>query len=225
MKKILTIATFFITAQFLGQSTKQTVEEHLQNRKGKLFLRSEIEYRITPYYELKTDSGLQTFKGQLAKDLQNSGTGLNYSLNFFVLKNLSLNFGQSFRYETILFSTDYPEINSSSKSQKSFLLDYHFSIDYFIPLSKSTDIYLRVGYSMLNTGSEFTVTQKSQAGNFWVSQQYDTEFSANNFAIGFKRKRIDLCLGTYQTEETPYEDVRVPTLFPYIKISYDLLKL
>ena len=220
MKYILILLV--ITKIMYAQNSQLNLNEHIINRKGKLFLKIENEYRITPYY--KNYVSFEEFRGFLNKDLALSGYALNYSLNYFITKKISLNFSQSLRYDTVLFKIDYPEVISSNVGEKIFFSDYHFSIDFYFIKIKNTEVFARIGKSLLNYGTEYSISEKISS-NMTSTIQYSTAFYPSNFAIGFKRNKLDFLLGAYYSSETPYEPIISHTTIPYINIGYTLFKL
>lgn len=221
MKHILLL---FFTFNLICAQSQLTDKEYINSRRGQLFFKGEIEYRLTPIYEI-TNGQFSNWRGKLAKGEQNSGTGLNYSLNYFITKNFSVNFGQSFRYDIIFYPVDFPDKFSTNESAKSLLIDYHFSLDYYLKIFSKGQLYFRLGFSMNNTNSEYVVSRKIEQTGVWIIGPYFTNYDANNFALGYKIKKTDIAIGVYQTNYTEYEPEPIQTLFPYIKISYDIFKL
>ena len=82
----LTTLLFFCTVSLLAQSNIDEDNTYIKNRRGQLFFKGEIEHRVTPIYQSNSPD-FSDFRGKLDKGLQNSGTGLNYSLNYFITKN------------------------------------------------------------------------------------------------------------------------------------------
>lgn len=218
------IFLLFFTFNLICAQSQLTDKEYINSRRGQLFFKGEIEYRLTPIYEL-TNGQFSNYRGNLDKGGQNSGTGLNYSLNYFITKNFSVNFGQTFRYDTLFYPTDYPEIFTVKESVKTLLIDYHFSIDYYLKIFEKGQIYFRLGFSMNNTNSEYVVTRKIQQTGAWIAATYFTNYEPINYALGYKIKKTDIAIGVYQTHYTEYEPEPIQTLFPYVKISYDIFKL
>lgn len=223
--KYLLILFVLQSLNFVGQASKIDETKYINERRGQLFFRGEIDYRIWPVTPgAKAGVGFGTYRGTLDSGAQNSGTGINYSLNYFITKNFSFNFGQSFRYETLFYKLDTPNFDSTQQSEKALTIDYHFSVDYYIKLFNKGQLYFRLGLSYNNTNSEYYVTVKNQQTGTWISSAYDTAYSANNFGIGYKVKKIDLAIGVFETNQTEYQGGTQQSFFPYVKLSYDLFK-
>ncbi len=223
MKQFLTFTALLILNCAFSQYSKQSTEEHLQNRKGKLFLKSELEYRLTPIADFGPSfNGLRGFR---ERDAQLSGMAIGYTLNYFVTKNLSLNFGQSFRQEVSTYVVDFTTNTTATTGRKSIFIDYHFSLDYYFPVNKDTDFFLRVGLSNLNRGSDYSVTKYYPVGNYWGTGVYNSNLDAINYAIGYRKKRIDLTLGLYSAKESEYSPEPDNIKVIYCKLSYSLHKL
>lgn len=196
-----------------------------ENRKGHLFFKVGTEYRITPLpWEF---SEQPTVFSNI--DLQNSGPAFNYSLDYFITKNLSIGFTHSIRYSLLLYNNDTSVNFISRAAEKTWMHDYHFYLDYHFKIfkNKESDLFVRLGQSLMNTGSDFSTTKAffDQNGEIigHLISQGSFRYSASNFAIGYKKKRLEAMIGVYSSKNVWLIDPNTFTV-PYIKLSYSLKK-
>jgi hypothetical protein len=224
MKKI--VLFILLALPLFCFSQKETNE--FEFKKNNLYLKLELENRITPYSKFNPvfSEGSSTLTN---RDLQNSGLAIGYKLQFFVFKNLSINFGHTFRNETVLFPIERSTTSVSNITEKAIFIDTHFELTYFIKLTKKGKFHFTIGKSFMNGNSDYSETEPfftSDGELFnWGVSQLDYRFTPMKYEVGYNRKRVEISLGTYFTNGTPYEDFINPTYFPYFKIAYNVLKL
>lgn len=220
MKKLL-IIIFLSVPFFVFSQTNET-------RKGKLFFKVGTEYRITP---LPYDEGeMVEDRGFTNIDIQNSGLAINYSLDYFITKNLSLGFTNSFRYDLLLYnnevSYDPLNIEGSTKAEKTLITDFHFHLDYHFKVFENSELFVRVGKSLANRGTDYS-TKKSffdQNGSLVVKSisQNHYKFQPENFGIGYKKNKLEVMAGVLTTTLTEYFLNNERLTIPYLKLSYNL---
>ncbi len=216
----LFLLSLFVTSIMFAQ-------EILPDRKGKLFFKLGTEYRITP---LPTDgeSTNPRFSGTNS-DLQNSGAAIYYGLDFFILQNLSLGFEHSFRYTLLNYNnSDVIGVSNteSTAATNSLFVGYHFNGTYHFKIFKDSEIFVRVGISLLNRNSNFTYKERVFFDDGELLGTASSELSYNmqtkNYAIGYKKNKFEAVLGIYTTNDPPYFDRSVTYIIPYIKLGYTL---
>ncbi|MBZ9629740.1 hypothetical protein LB465_03030 [Salegentibacter sp. LM13S] len=224
MKKLLII--IFFSVPFLAFS--QTIE----TRKGQLFFKIGTEYRITPlpYDAGESDPNI----GLTNVGIQNSGLAINYSLDYFITKNLTLGFTNSFRYDLLLYnnevSFDSPENNEgSTQVEKTLITDFHFYLNYHFQIFKNSEIFIRAGKSLANRGTDYGTKNSffDQEGNL-VSKsisQNNFHFQPENFGLGYKKDKVEVMAGVLTTTVTEYFLTNERFTIPYLKLSYNLGKL
>ncbi len=222
MKNITLYILLFACTTVFSQKTN-----HLQERKGKLFFSVGTEYRITPIWSVKNAE--VSFNGT-NMDLQNSGMALNLSLDYFVTKNFSLGFTNSVRYDLIIYP--YQEIENDfgfKKTENDFIFGFHFYADYHFKIFKNSELFVRLGRSLLNRGTDFTSKETfyDNEGNTILSNYNQENFAYEpwNYAIGYKKDKINLIIGMYGSNISEYFDNDATFLVPYISFKYTIGKL
>lgn len=219
MKKIIFI--IFLNIPFLVYSQIN------ETRKGKLIFKVGTEYRITPLpynvEEIDATGGLTNI------DYQNSGFAINYTLDYFVTKNLSLGFTNSFRYDLLLYNDDTSFIRGARKAEKTLIMDYHFYLDYHFKVFKNSELFVRAGKSLANRGTSYsdldpffdqdgTLVAQSISQNNW-------HYQPENFGIGYKKNKVEIMAGVLTTTNSEYFFSNERLTIPYLKFSYNLGKL
>lgn len=219
MKKINILLILFSTIAFCQE------QNQLSEKKGKFFLSAGTDYRITPIY----GSAATYDKVITSIDLQNSGTSLNYSLDYYISKNFSLGFSQSFKYDVLLYNDDTSFNFGARKAEKAVLIDYHFYLKYYLKISKVNKLFFKFGKSLMNRGSEYSYVETFyQPNGLEIGKgigQEDFSFSATNIGIGFNRKELELSLGMYASNNTQYFEKSQNFKIVYINLNYQLFKL
>ncbi|WP_299128089.1 hypothetical protein [uncultured Winogradskyella sp.] len=219
-----TIAITFITLNFSYTQNNNINYLLTENRKGQLFFKVSSEYRITP---LPYDAP-NTFPVSL--DLQSSGVAFAYTLDYFVLKNLSLGFSNSLRYSYI--GADFTQIegvSGSAPSNRGLIFGFHLYADYHFKIFKKSELFLRLGKSLLNRGTEINTKEPffDNEGNLIVviGSAFDAAYEPWNFGIGWKKRKLELMLGFYTSSNSEFFDVPEEFIVPYFKFSYNLGRL
>jgi hypothetical protein len=195
------------------------------SRRGKLFLTVGTEYRITPIYQGQSS---QLSFGTLV-DAQNSGAAFNYGFDFFVTKNLSLNFAHSLRYSLLI--NEIGNVENAPRfqaSESTIISDFHFYADYHLKIFKEGELFLRVGTTFANRGTNFTEkTTFFNNNNEPIATLISTEnyhYTAWNFALGYKKNGLSLTGGVYTSAVTNYFDDGSSFTVPYVSLKYDLFR-
>lgn len=203
--------------------------QNSKERKGRFLFSIGPEYRVTPIYNFKSDD-VEDITTYTNVDYQNSGMGLNISVEYFVFKNLSLGFTNSVRYDMV--NSESTEISNPvygvKKADYKLLMGYHFYLTYYFKLLKKSEFFVNMGYSLLNRNSEFShkFPVYDQDGNYFTSFYEITNYSYSSFkyGLGYKRGKGKIALGIYHTTNTPYFKTTTPFIVPFINASYSFGK-
>lgn len=198
-----------------------------QERKGKLFFKVGSEYRITPLpYDFgKTHPDLRT-----DIDDQNSGVAFHYGFDYFILKNLSLGFNNSFRYDVLVRNDDVTEADFGVKKiDKTVMVGGHLYLDYHVKVFKNSELFARIGKSLLNGGANYVEknTYYDSQGNI-AATSYQTnsfQYYTTNFAVGFKKDKVEIIVGMYASKNSEYFEEAESLKVPYINFTYTIGKL
>ncbi|MAT89492.1 MAG: hypothetical protein CMC35_02265 [Flavobacteriaceae bacterium] len=196
-------------------------------RKGSLLFNIGSEYRITPLpYEAEF-----SLKGLVTNvDGQNSGVAFHYGLDYFITKNLKFGFANSFRYDLLVGSIDNIDFLVGVQGAKqTLIIGYHFHLDYYFPVFKNSELFIRAGRSLLNTNTDTNTKQtffdedgeivavSSESGNY--------AFAAWNIAVGYKKERFGISIGIYSSSVTDYFVETTTLNIPYINLTYTIGKI
>jgi hypothetical protein len=221
------MAKLILLIVLISFSTSAQNNTDIENRSGKLFFKVGSDYRITPIYGnniLKTN-GLRT-----SIDSQSSGAALFYGVEFFPWNNLSLNFDHSFHYTLFYLESFYgdPDDLGGEAAVNQLFFDYHIFVNYYIKVFKESEMFVRVGRSLLNRNSNYTTNEALYDDNgqflIGISSQGNFNLQAYNFGLGYKKNKVEILLGIYSTSETPYfasEDF----IIPYFNLAYTIGKM
>jgi hypothetical protein len=199
----------------------------IEERKGKLFFKVGSEYRITP---LPYDSSKLDNRISADIDAQNSGVAFHYGFDYFITKNLSIGFNNSFRYDVLIRQiNDIDADNGVQKTDKTLIVGGHFYLDYHVKVFKNSELFARIGRSVLNGGTEYMrkTSYYDNDGNV-VAYSYVNEdflFFSANFAIGYKREKVEILIGMYTSTQTNYFNESESFKIPYINFTYTIGKL
>ena len=164
-------------------------------------------------------------------DQLHSGPALSYGLEFFIGQNFSFGFDHSFRYETVLYNLEGIEQDFGvENSQKELLHGLHLHINKYFRLSENSEIFIRLGLSSYNGGSQYLLKEPVSFdvdGNPDSIIRFQRDFFnvGLNFAVGYQNKRIKFLLGVYFSNGAKFfqEDFSIVT--PYIRFVYTIGKL
>jgi hypothetical protein len=217
----LLLFMFFISFGFAQNSYD------IDKRRGKLFLNFGTEYRITLFFKGAKESqlGIPT-----NIDAQNSGPVLNFNLDLFLTKNFSLGFGNGIRYDVITYDlSQFDNINTVLPTNNDLIFSFHFYADYHFKIFKKSEFFARVGRSLMNYSTEFTLNRTIQVpGNdvgLLVSSSGNYSYGAGHYAIGWKKNKLSLLAGIYTSTTTEYFEGENTFNIPYLSIKYNLGKL
>jgi hypothetical protein len=225
MKKSIILLIFLSTFGY----TQQTLDEHLQFPRGKFFLKAEFDYRLLPLTDFDYLFPQPYHIGIANYDKQNSGFSVNYSLNYYLLNCLSIGFTHSFRHTHLNFNDNLDTNQLTRPSNYRLFMDYHFHIEYHHYFKNRSSIYVKIGYSLMNHNSDYNVMQTitdSYTGDVYkVLSEFDYQFDANQFAIGYRNRKFDLSGGVFQSASSlNYYNGSATIYIPYLKLGYNLLK-
>ena len=199
--------------------------DHRLERKGKLHFSVGTEYRITP---LPIKAGYVP-QNQTNSDIQNSGSAIYYGLKFYATKNLSLGFSHSFRYTLLNYNSDIEGNYGQKKADNALMMGYHFYLDYHVKVFKEAELFARVGISLINRNSNYTYKDPfyDDEGNIIAHFLDHTNYNMQpkNFAIGYKKNKLEVLLGVYATNDAPYFNQSVMYIIPYINLNYTIGKI
>ena len=224
--KTLSFFLFMIFAPTCySQSQKQ--DSNFENRKNNLFFSVGSEYRITPIRG-SSESPLIT-NYILAIDAQNSGAAFYYALDYYFTKNITLGFSHSIRYDVILNDANniFSDFGAES-AQRGLIFGYHFYLDYHFKIFENSELFLRVGKSLLNRGTDFTTKNtfgEIDSNNLVLYSTSDFSYEPWNFAIGYKKQRFSLIGGIYSSSNTEYFQETKSFIIPYFSLKYNIGKL
>lgn len=196
-----------------------------ENRRGQLFFKVGGEYRITPL----PNSAAPANNILVNSDKQNSGSGVFYTLDMFLTKNLSLGFSHTLRYDEVGGLRSGIEGNFGSEPMpKALIQGYHFYIDYHFKVFRESEIYLRLGRSLINRGTEVVFKETFSNGGeplLSVTGAKDYAYEPWNFGIGWKKRKVELMLAVYTSNISEYFATDETFIIPYFKFSYNLGRL
>lgn len=199
-----------------------------ENRKGALFFKTSLEYRIASIY---SDGPRNPQASLIDINDQNTGAAINYALDWFVGKNLSLGFSHSLRYDHLLnqgLNTQQVGLVSSSE-KNTLLMDFHFYLHYHIPVFKESELFVQFGRSLMHVGSSFTSARRfeGQNGELFAGllSPSNANFGAWNFGVGWKKNRFEILGGIYTTGTSEYFVIGTDLSTPYLRLSYNIGRL
>lgn len=197
-----------------------------QQRKGKLFFSVGTDYRITPIYDITEDLIVGRRATVVNIDQQNSGVAFNYNIDYYLGKNLSFGFSNSIRYDLHYLRADNLQIDSGVEpAKKTLIFGFHFYFDYHFKIFKESEIFARVGISLINRGTEFADKQSffdNQGNNIGaIVTQEDFAYEPWNFAIGYKKNRFSLIGGIYSSANSEYTR-GTSFIIPYFGLRYNI---
>ena len=213
---------------FLGVSSSIFSQNSfdIDQRKGKLFFSTGMQYRITPYYE----TGSPSFTVPVNTDAQLSGPVLNLTLDFFITKNLSIGFTHGLRYDEVTnIGGETDNFSRWEAASNSLINSQHIYVDYHFKIFKESELFIRIGRSLLNNGTGYIERESFFADDGELLSSFlsskDLTFRPAHFAIGFKKKRINIIAGTYVSTNNPFIVGNNALYIPYLEFKYSLFKL
>lgn len=208
-------------------STFAQEPKDIMSRKGKLFLTVGTEYRITPIYNL--DGEISQLGLATSIDSQNSGVAFNYGFDYFVTKNLSLNFGHSLRYDYLIRPFSESELPFSFEPvEKTLISDFHFYLEYHFQIFKEGELFIRLGKTLANRNTDIIERRTlfdqngDSVGIFSITQ--DFQYQPSNFALGYKKNNLSVSGGVYTSSVTNYFNDGTSFVIPYISLKYNLFR-
>lgn len=191
------------------------------NRQGLLFFSVGSDYRITPI-EKRLESAIYPigeFRASADEvGAQNAGVGFRYDLNYFLTTELSLGFSNSLRYDIQLSDRASLTTDSTGPISKTLLVDYHFYADYHFTRFEDSELFVRLGRSYLNTGSQITATQNNAVSDL------SFDYWSWNLGLGYKKQRTHLLFGVFSSSTTNYPQTE-SLVIPYLSFTYHVGRL
>tara|TARA_R110002074_G_scaffold75458_6_gene172509 strand:+ start:90 stop:773 length:684 start_codon:yes stop_codon:yes gene_type:complete len=226
MKKITTAIILMSVFSFTVNAQKSW---DIDKRKGKLFFSVGSEYRITP---IKSGERIYSLNSiATIEDVQNSGVAFRYAFDFFITNNISLGFSHSLRYDLISNSGEISTDGNFAYDKASYGLinGFDFYLDYHFKIFTEGELFVRLGKSLLNGGTDVSFRQSFfDANGAFLGSVFLTEdfsFYPWNFALGYKKNRTSFLIGIYSTSNTNYFDSNTSFIVPYFGFRYNLGKL
>lgn len=221
MRYCVLVILVLCTIRLIGQNSFSK-----EDRKGQLFLDVSSEYRVASLF----DQDITTID---VVDLQDQTTGLafSYAFDWFTGSKVSFGFSHSLRYDHILKATiNLDQIGTSSAvDTNSLLMDFHFYFKYYFPVFKKSELYILVGRSILNVGSDYNDVRRffDEDGTLIVarSSSTNTNYGSWNGGIGWKRDKCSVLAGLYLSDNVIYFRESGILSTPYVRFSYNIGKL
>lgn len=218
---------FFSTGLFSQFSTSYA---DFETRKGNITLKAGIEYRVTPFYE-SDEMTQRNLAGSFTNvDNLHRGPAFSYGLEVFLSRKLSFNLQHSLRKSLIVlpFGTIEGDFGINT-AEEELLMGFHGFFDYHIQIFSESELFFRLGFSTFNGGSNFVVksTIFDEQGEIFAQPQFQGSFDNEglNLGLGYAKNQFKLLLGVYTSRGNVYYGRSFPIYTPYIKLSYNLIKL
>lgn len=208
-----------------------------QEDKSKISLSFGTEYRITPIRQVEAGLVQRIAAIGFETDRLLTGFGINYEVGWDFVKNWSLNFSHSLRYNYV-----YDERANSSgnfgiindRPVYRLLMDYHFYLDKHFSLTKEKSIYIRIGKSIANRGSRFATTrvidvpELGELGEVGQRVDGDLNWQPWNVGLGYEATKISITGGVFISNQHPFGTSANPNptiAVPYLNLSYKFKNL
>jgi hypothetical protein len=197
----------------------------IDDRKGNLYFSIGTDYRITTIENSDEFQFLNNPDILVNTQVQNTGFAVNYNLDYFISKKLSLGFSHSLRYGIVS-----QEVNNISgdfgaeASQSNLIFGYHFYFDYHFKIFRNSEVFARFGRSFINRGTDFSTKrpfQETESGTIFQISPSNFAYEPWNFAIGYKKERVSFILGAYTSSNTDYQGEDT-FIIPYLSFRYNL---
>lgn len=200
----------------------------IDQRKGKLFFAVGAQYRITPFYQ--GPSFASSLVAPVNRDMQTSGSVLNLSLDYFITRDFSIGFTNGYRYDMVTnIGANTEGALDFEAAEKTLITSLHFYADYHFKVFKDSELFARVGRSLMNQGTNYIERESFFNNNGEVVgvllSDSDLGYAAYNFALGYKKNKINVIAGIYTTSNTEFFDENVDFFVPYLEFKYTFGKL
>ncbi len=196
-------------------------ESYTQN---KISLSVGTEYRITPIYLEPDDIYITNIQPTTRNDAQLSGSTLSYSIAYtFHKKKMELSFKHSIRYDMLVYDNSNNDNGNLNEATHALISDYNISLERKFMLKDDLTFNIRMGYSLMNRGTEYTYVQVLNESIYYSSDQ-DLYFNAISFDFGIERKNLTGYLGIYYAGNHNFKDINpdIGFLIPTIQLQYKL---
>lgn len=202
-----------------------------QEKRKKFDFSVGTEYRINPIVKSNFSVGRPLVPISAERDRNLSGFGIHYTLGWQFVRNLSLNFSHTFRYNYV-YDQRTPIVgefvNFNDTPVYRLLMDYHFYLEKHFSISSTRTIYARLGVSIANTGARYATREVVEIGEgnlFAVSRDGSLGWRPTNIALGYQTDKFKISLGAYISKNHEFGTVEEPNariILPYINLSYRL---
>ena len=200
------------------------------SRKGRIVLKAGMEYRITPFYGNRENSERNLAGSFTNVDNLHRGPAFSYGLEFFLSKKLSLNIQHSIRNSLVVlpFRTIESDFGINT-AKKELLMGFHGFFDYHIQVFPDSELFLRLGFSTYNGGSNYVVksTIVNEQNEIITQPEFQGSFDNEglNLGAGYAKEKFKILLGIYSSRGNVYYGQSFPIFTPYVKLSYNLANL
>jgi len=108
-------------------------------------------------------------------------------------------------------------------------MGFHGFFDYHIRIFSKSELFLRIGFSTYNGGSNFVVksTVFDEQNEINVQPEFQGTFDNEglNLGLGYTKNQFKLLIGVYSARGNVYYEHSFPIYTPHIKLNYNLLSL
>jgi hypothetical protein len=217
MIKYLSLFLLFLnTNQILGQAKKSTHLKFEINYVGRF---ATLEFGPASYGGIT--STMYPFSN--AAD-QLNGSGLNLGLTLINKKGWGFRYSSTLRYDHIYHTTvrlDSTQKYGQGINVQGLITDYHFSLTKQIRQSKKVKGELALTYSMMNTGTGFSVGEYfPNIGTIRIDKDYRFDTWALHYSVGIDKLKIGL--GVYYGKSSAYSGLDGTYILPELRIGYVL---
>lgn len=201
------------------------------NNEGKLYFSIGADYRLGIIFNSNKSVIIPYTLGVDEVDL-NKGTGFQYTLDYYLINNLSLGFAHSLRYEHLYegsrFSIPGGEDSTAAVPDiYGLLMDYHFFTKFHFQILNEK-LFIQLGISILNIGQNLNRNRDisfEHYGNEYIhSPEIDLKDTAIRFGLGYEKNKCSLFGGVYFSDNNPFY-AETNYIVPYVGFKYRLSNL
>ena len=139
---------------------------------------------------------------------------------------MALGFSHSIRYDLIAVNRNkIPDINYRP-ADYGLIFGYSIYLDYHIKTFKNAELFIHLGKSRLNIGTEYIQTKSTKIADEIFYSYHDEDFAyfAWDFALGYKKNKTSFTIGAYTTSVVNYDFVN-SFILPYFSFKYNFGKM
>jgi hypothetical protein len=138
---------------------------------------------------------------------------------------LAVGFSNSFRYDMVAKNFNIDDATGFSPTKKGLIIGFHFYFDYHFKIFKKSEVFARIGRSLLNRNTNVTIKETFEGNesvpDLTIFSDYDTAYEPWNFAIGYKKNRFSLIGGIYSSAISEYTR-GTSFIIPYFSLRYNI---